>query len=169
MSLVGRLPGVLAARDLFLARLGIPPEVVPHLTFPSTFSAQATRRSCTRWECLHRRSSRLREGALGALVAVPRPAQGPPPQPGRACSPGRTVAVTGRVLRHRPGGRACGGAQGRDPLLLARRVAELEAVRDEIVSRGGTAQVYSVDLTDAESIDACVKQMLADHDASTCW
>ncbi|MBC7375046.1 MAG: SDR family oxidoreductase, partial [Frankiales bacterium] len=44
LSLLGRLPGMMAARDLFLARLGIPPEVVPHLTFASTFSADATRR-----------------------------------------------------------------------------------------------------------------------------
>ena len=35
----------------------------------------------------------------------------------------------------------------------------------EIVAAGGQASVYSVDLTEPESIDACVKQMLADHDA----
>lgn len=50
------------------------------------------------------------------------------------------------------------------PLLLARRTEELEVLRKEIADGGGQAHVYSVDLTEAESVDACVKQMLADHD-----
>jgi NAD(P)-dependent dehydrogenase (short-subunit alcohol dehydrogenase family) len=37
-------------------------------------------------------------------------------------------------------------------------------VRAEIEEKGGQAGVYSVDLTSEESIDACVKQMLGDHE-----
>ena len=44
LALAGRVPGAMAARDLLLARLGIPPEVLPHMTFTSEFSAVATRR-----------------------------------------------------------------------------------------------------------------------------
>ena len=48
LSLAGRVPGALAARDLLLARLGIPPEVLPHLTFPSEFDSRATRQELSR-------------------------------------------------------------------------------------------------------------------------
>ena len=165
MSLAGRLPGVLAARDLFLTRLGIPPEVVPHLTFPSTFSAKATRRE------LH---------ALG-VAAPPELSTYAPvlweywsqrldPLKARRRNPGgmlagRTVAVTGASSGIGREVALAVARKGGIPLLLARRVHELELVRDEIVAAGGRADVYSVDLTDAESIEACVKQMLADHGA----
>jgi short-subunit dehydrogenase len=55
--------------------------------------------------------------------------------------------------------------KGGIPLLVARRTEELEKLRAEIEAEGGRAGVYSVDLTSAESVDAAVKQMLADHDA----
>jgi NAD(P)-dependent dehydrogenase (short-subunit alcohol dehydrogenase family) len=77
---------------------------------------------------------------------------------------GRTVAVTGASSGI---GREVAlkvAERGGIPLLLARRTEELEKVRAEIEERGGVAAVYSVDLTSEESVDACVKQMLADHD-----
>ena len=165
MSLAGRLPGVLAARDLFLTRIGVPPEVVPHLTFSSTFASEATRRE------------------LHALGVAPPPefstyagvlwehwSQHLDPLKARRRNPGgmlagRTVAVTGASSGIGREVALAVARKGAVPLLLARRVAELEAVRDEIVAAGGQASVYSVDLTEPESIDACVKQMLADHDA----
>ena len=165
LSLVGRLPGVLAARDLFLTRVGVPPEVVPHLTFPSTFTAVATRRE------LH---------ALG-VAAPPEFASYAPllyahwaehldTLKARRRNPdgmlaGRTVAVTGASSGIGREVALAVARKGGIPLLLARRVTELEAVRDEIVGAGGQAGVYSVDLTSPSSIEACVERMLADHDA----
>ncbi|MCW2681703.1 MAG: short chain dehydrogenase [Frankiales bacterium] len=165
MSLLGRLPGVMAARDLFLARLGIPPEVVPHLTFPTTFSAQQTRR------VLHELGvAAPPELSTYAGVLWEHWSQHLDPLKARRRTPGgmlagRTVAVTGASSGIGREVALAVARKGGIPLLLARRVAELEAVRDEIVAAGGQADVYSVDLTDAESIDACVKQMLNDHDA----
>lgn len=54
--------------------------------------------------------------------------------------------------------------RGATILLLARREDELEQVRDTITSRGGTAYIYPVDLADSDSIDACAKSILAEHE-----
>jgi thioester reductase-like protein/short-subunit dehydrogenase len=164
LALAGRLPGVTGARDLLLARMGIPPEVVPHMTFAPTFSAVATRKELSRlgvaappelstyaqrlWDhwAAHLDPLKARRRRDGGLLA------------------GRTVAVTGASSGI---GREVAlkvAEKGGIPLLLARRTEELEKVRAEIEERGGRAAVYSVDLTSAESIDACVKAMLADHD-----
>ncbi len=165
LSLVSRLPGVLAARDLFLTRIGVPPEVVPHLTFPSTFVAESTRRELhalgvaappefsTYAPVLYEHWSEH----LDTLKARRRNPEG--------MLAGRTVAVTGASSGIGREVALAVARKGGIPLLLARRVAELEAVRDEIVAAGGQADVYSVDLTEPESIEACVKQMLADHKA----
>ncbi len=165
LGLLGRLPGVTAARDLALARLGVPPEVLPHLTFPSEFTSQATRRELHRlgvasppelstyvqrlWDYWSRELDPLqaRRRRTGGALA------------------GRTVAVTGASSGI---GRAVAlqvADKGGVPLLLARRTEELEKVRTEILAAGGKAEVYSVDLTSEESTSACVKQMLADHGA----
>ncbi len=164
LSLLSRVPGALTARDLVLARLGIPPEVLPHMTFPSEFAAVATRRELKRlgvaappefaayapvlWDYW--------SAHLDPLKARRRSADG--------VLAGRTVAVTGASSGI---GREVAlkvAAKGGIPLLLARRTEELEKVRAEIEELGGRAAVYSVDLTSQESIDACVKAMLADHD-----
>ncbi len=47
---------------------------------------------------------------------------------------------------------------------VARREDLLAQVVDQIVSSGGRAQAYPCDLTDADAVDALVKQVLADHD-----
>ena len=164
LQLLGRVPGALAARDLLLARMGIPPEVLPHLTFPSEFSALATRRELKRlgvdappelasyapvlWSywAEHLDPLKARRKREGGMLA------------------GRTVVVTGASSGI---GREVAikvAERGGIPLLLARRTEELEKVRAEIEERGGRAAVYSVDLTSEESIEACVKAMLADHD-----
>jgi len=165
LALAGRLPGVMAARDLFLARLGIPPEVLPHLTFPSHFSSQATRRELSALGV-----AAPPEFSTYAGVLWEHWSQHLDPLKARRRNPGgmlagRTVAVTGASSGIGREVALAVARKGGVPLLLARRVAELEAVRDEIVAAGGQAHVYSVDLTDAESIETCVKQMLADHDA----
>ena len=164
IALAGRVPGVTGARDLLLARLGIPPEVLPHMTFAPEFSAVATRQELTKlgvaappelstyaqrlWDywAAHLDPLKARRKRAGGVLA------------------GRTVAVTGASSGI---GREVAlkvAERGGIPLLLARRTEELEKVKAEIEAQGGHASVYSVDLTSAESIDACVKAMLADHD-----
>src|SRR5438309_5555555 len=54
-------------------------------------------------------------------------------------------------------------AAGGVPLLVARSVENLEEVRAEIVAAGGTAYVYSADLSDIDSIERLLERVLADH------
>lgn len=78
---------------------------------------------------------------------------------------GRTVMVTGASSGI---GRATALAvaeKGARVLLVARRLPELEDVREEIEDAGGAAEVYACDLTDLDAIDGLVKDVLAAHGA----
>ena len=78
---------------------------------------------------------------------------------------GRTVLVTGASSGI---GRATALAvaeKGARVLLVARRLPELEDVREEIEDAGGAAEVYACDLTDLDAIDRLVKDVLAAHGA----
>jgi NAD(P)-dependent dehydrogenase (short-subunit alcohol dehydrogenase family) len=48
-------------------------------------------------------------------------------------------------------------------VLVARSMDKLEETRAEIEAAGGTASVYSADLSDMDGIDDLVKRILADH------
>ena len=157
-----RLPALAAARDIALAELDIPPEVLPHLTFGATFSSAETRRALA--------GTGIASPEIGdyARVLVDwwrehlDPNRHRRPRPGGPLQ-GRRVVITGassgigretafKVAR-------AGGV----PLLVARRTEELEEVRTEIERDGGQAWVYSCDITDGESVDALVKAMINDH------
>ncbi|WP_116709483.1 SDR family oxidoreductase [Actinomycetospora cinnamomea] len=157
-----RLAPVAAARDIALAELDIPPEVLPHLTFGARFTTDDTRRALT--------GSGVTFPEIGdyapALVAWWRehldPNRHRRPRPGGPLQ-GRRVVITGassgigretafKVAR-------AGGV----PLLVARRTEELEEVKREIERDGGQGWVYSCDITDGESVDALVKTMINDH------
>ena len=56
-------------------------------------------------------------------------------------------------------------AAGGIPLLVARSADKLEETKQEIEAKGGTAYTYSADLSDLDSIDALVEQVLSDHPA----
>jgi NAD(P)-dependent dehydrogenase (short-subunit alcohol dehydrogenase family) len=164
LQLAGRLPGVGTAAELAAARMGIPPSVLPHSTFRPVFSTDQTREVLDSLGVppppeLETYAQRLYDHwaqHLDPLRARRRPSGGE--------LQGRTVIVTGASSGI---GRETAlriAERGGIPLLVARRTEELEKVRDEIEAAGGRAGVYSVDLTSAESVDAAVKQMLADHD-----
>ena len=157
-----RVPALAAARDIALAELDIPPEVLPHLTFGATFSSAETRRALA--------GTGIASPEIGdyARVLVDwwrehlDPNRHRRPRPGGPLQ-GRRVVITGassgigretafKVAR-------AGGV----PLLVARRTEELEEVRTEIERDGGQAWVYSCDITDGESVDALVKAMINDH------
>ena len=164
-QLAGRVPGVGTATELVAARLGIPPQVLPHSTFRPVFRTEQTRallddlgvapppefasyadRLYDYWADHLDPLRARRRNAAGELA-------------------GRTVVVTGASSGI---GRETAlriAERGGIPLLVARRTEELEKVKAEIEESGGRADVYSVDLTSAESVDAAVKQMLADHGA----
>lgn len=164
LGLLGQLPGVRGTAEVVAARLGIPPSVIPHSTFRPVFSSDATREvlaglgvapppelreyayTLYMYWASHLDPLRARRRTIGSPLN------------------GRTVVVTGASSGIGRTTALAVAARGGIPLLLARRAPELEEVRAEIVAAGGRAWVYTVDLTSNDSVDACVKQMLADHD-----
>ncbi|MGH3737216.1 MAG: SDR family oxidoreductase [Micromonosporaceae bacterium] len=161
-GLLGELPGAAAARDLVLRQVGIPAEVLPHLTFPTVFDSTATRELLAPSGI---KAPRFKHYA-GALYRYWReeldPNRARRGKPGGPLA-GRRVVITGASSGI---GRAAAiqvARKGGVPLLLARRTEELEKVRAEIEKQGGQAHVYSCDVTNPESVDAVVKQMIAEH------
>jgi NAD(P)-dependent dehydrogenase (short-subunit alcohol dehydrogenase family) len=76
---------------------------------------------------------------------------------------GRTVVITGASSGI---GRAAAkkiARAGGIPILVARSIDKLEETKAEIEAEGGTASVYSADLSDMDAIDDLVKRVLADH------
>ncbi|GAB3508024.1 thioester reductase-like protein [Amycolatopsis cihanbeyliensis] len=162
LRLTEHVPGVTIARDAVLERLGIPPVLLETMTFPSVFSSAATRRALA-----------------GSGVDVPRLADYAPvlwrywrehldPFRAREHGPrgeldGRHVVITGASSGIGRATALAVAAEGGIPLLVARRRAELEEVRDEIAAAGGYAAVYPADLTDEDSVHKAVEAMLSEH------
>ena len=164
LGLLGRLPGMQSTAEVVAARMGVPPQVIPHSTFRPVFASERTRAVLERlgveappefgdyaqtlymYWAQHLDPLRARRRTAGSPLN------------------GRKVIVTGASSGIGRTTALAVAARGGVPLLLARRLPELEALQAEIRAAGGRAHVYSVDLTDGDSVDACVKQMLADHD-----
>lgn len=162
VKLAEHVPGVTIMRDAVLDRLGIPPELLTTVTFEPRFDSTATRKALEgsgievpkladyadvlwRYWREHLDPFRARQHA------------------GRGQLDGRRVVITGASSGI---GRATAlkvAEAGGVPLLVARRQHELEEVRAEIEAAGGHAYIYPCDLTDGESVDKMVAQMLAEQ------
>ena len=159
---LGQLPEMVQLRDAVLTELGIPPEVLPHMGFRTVFDDTATRAALA-----------------GTGVRCPELADYGPAlyaywrehlDPNRARRPGprgpldrRTVMITGASSGIGRETALRVAAEGGMPLLVARRVDELEKVRAEIEEAGGQASVYACDITDADSVEALVQTVIGDH------
>jgi NAD(P)-dependent dehydrogenase (short-subunit alcohol dehydrogenase family) len=161
LSLLQQVPGVTLAEHVLFDRLAIPPEVVPHSTFPSVFDASAT---MAELEDTGITVPPLEDYAdvlwaywadnLDAVRARRKRPGGP--------LAGRTVVITGASSGIGAATAVAVAAQGATPLLVARSVDKLEEVKEQVAAAGGAARIYSCDITDAESVAATVKQMIAD-------
>jgi len=155
-------PVQLALRET-IGRVGVPSEVLGHVSFPSQFAARRTLRalrgsgiSCpdldsfapalwSYWED-HldedtARNDKLRETLGGKKVVIT----------GASSGIGRSTAL--KVAQ-------AGGV----PILVARGKDKLEETRDDIERTGGTAFVYACDLSDLEAIDALCDQLCSEHE-----
>jgi NAD(P)-dependent dehydrogenase (short-subunit alcohol dehydrogenase family) len=145
-----------------LGRLGIPPEVVAHTGFPSTFASVHTENALA--------SSGVACPPLESYASVlwdyweqnldPSTAQD---ARARRALRGRKVVITGASSGI---GRATAlkiAQAGGVPLMVARSKEDLEDLRSHIVSTGGEAMVYPCDLSDLEAIDRLSEQITADH------
>lgn len=161
-DVVGKVPEVLELRDAVLTEIGIPPEVLPHISFRTVFD-----------------DSQTRAALAGTGIRCPEFAEYAPqlyhywrdhldPNRARRHGPkgqldGRTVMITGASSGIGRETALRVAAEGGVPLLVARRGEELEKVRAEIEEAGGRASVYSCDITDADSVDKLVGDAMADH------
>lgn len=161
-GLLGQVPEVVQLRDAVLTELGIPPEVLPHMGFRTVFDDTDTR------DALAGTGIRCPEFRDYAPVLYDYwrehldPNRARRPGPGGPLA-GRTVMITGASSGIGRETALRVAAEGGIPLLVARRVDELEKVRAEIEEAGGRASVYSCDITDEDSVDALVGAVLGDH------
>ena len=163
LALASALPPWRQMRNLALRELGIPSEVLAHMELVPRFDT-------------HQAGSALAGSALEQPPPLDEYAarlwdywereMDPNIRRGRTLKEalgGRHVMITGASSGI---GRSTAlklAAAGGVPLLVARSVENLEEVRAEIVAAGGTAYVYSADLSDVESIERLLERVLADH------
>jgi NAD(P)-dependent dehydrogenase (short-subunit alcohol dehydrogenase family) len=164
LSMLMKLPQLRDVRRTVLEDVGIPEEVIAHMALKPQFDTRDTERALAGsgievpelhtyagvlWDFWERKldPDLYKDRTFGHVVN------------------GRTVVITGASSGI---GRATAlkvAQAGGIPLLVARGVEKLEALRAEIEAAGGTAHVYSADLSDTDAIDDVVARMLADHPA----
>jgi NAD(P)-dependent dehydrogenase (short-subunit alcohol dehydrogenase family) len=164
ISMLMKLPQARELRRTVLADFGIPDEIVEHMALKPQFDTRDTERalegSGIEVPDLHDYADRLWdywERNLDPDLFKDRSFE--------AAINGRTVVITGASSGI---GRASAlkiAAAGGIPLLVARGIEKLEALKEEIEAAGGTAHVYSADLSDMDAIDDVVARMLNDHPA----
>jgi len=164
LSMLMRLPQLRDIRRTVLADLGIPEEVVEHMALKPQFDTRDTERALASsgievpqletyadklWDYWERNldPDLFKDRSFESTIN------------------GRTVIITGASSGI---GRATAlkvAAAGGIPLLVARGMEKLEALREEIEAAGGTAHVYSADLSEMDAIDEVVQRIIADHPA----
>ena len=162
-ELVDWVPGAAIARDAVLDRLGIPPVVLSVSEFHATFESASTERALA--------GSGIEVPALSDYAGVLWRYWREHLDPFRARRHGQGGELDGRRIVITGASSGIGRSTalkvaelGGIPLLVARRAAELEELRDEIRAQGGDAYAYPCDLTDEESVNKAVAAMLAEHD-----
>ncbi|MBE1575163.1 SDR family oxidoreductase [Amycolatopsis roodepoortensis] len=159
-----RVPGGRPARAAVLAELGIPLEVLPHLSmevdFDTSVTTAALEGSGITLPPLKEYAGPLYRYWLEHLDPD-RGRRRPGPEP----LDGRKVLITGASSGIGRASALAVAAKGAEVILVARRADELEQVREQIVAAGGKASAYPCDLTDGGAVDALVKDVLAAHGA----
>ncbi len=161
-SMLMQLPQLKDMRKSMLADLDIPEDVITNGGFRCTFDTRDTERALAGtgvvlpelesyadklwdyWE-RHLDPDLFKDRSLHAALN------------------GRTVVITGASSGIGRSAALKIAAAGGIPLLVARGIEKLEETKAEIEAAGGTAHVYTADLSDMESIDKLVEQILADH------
>jgi NAD(P)-dependent dehydrogenase (short-subunit alcohol dehydrogenase family) len=164
---IGRLmalPAAKGVRKAILADFGIPDEIIGHIALTPQFDTRDTERALTgsgiEVPPLAAYATKLWdywERNLDPDLFKDRSLQG--------AVTGKTVLITGASSGI---GRAAAikiARAGGIPLLVARSADKLQETQREIEDLGGTAHSYTADVSEPDSVDELVKQVLADHPA----
>jgi NAD(P)-dependent dehydrogenase (short-subunit alcohol dehydrogenase family) len=162
VSLMLSLPALKNVRSSILADLGLPEEVLEHVGFSAQFDTRDAERALSGsgievppldgyadriWDYWERNldpdlfRDRSFEGAVN----------------------GRTVLITGASSGIGKAAALKIARAGGIPILVARSIDKLEEAKAEIEAEGGTASIYSADLSDVDAIDDLVTRILAEH------
>jgi short-subunit dehydrogenase/thioester reductase-like protein len=158
-----RIAPVHLALDQTIGRLGIPPEVLEHVSFPSVYASRSTQKALagsgisvpdlesyastlwSYWEETLDDSIRRDSSTVKALS-------------------GKTVVITGASSGIGLVTSVQVAKAGGIPILVARGQDKLQETKRLIESQGGTAYCYPCDLSDMHAIDALTKQLSEDFD-----
>jgi NAD(P)-dependent dehydrogenase (short-subunit alcohol dehydrogenase family) len=164
LSYAMKIPALQGIRRGFLADLGIPEEALANAEMRTRFDARDTQRALTgsgiELPPLERYSEKLWdywERNLDPDLFKDRSFEG--------AVNGKTVVITGASSGiGRAAALKIAGAGG-IPILVARSLDKLEEAKAEIAAAGGTAYVYSCDLSDYDAIERLVEQLRSEHAA----
>ncbi len=161
-GVIGNLPPVKRFTQMVMKDLGIPREVLKYISYPTRFDTREAERALKGsgitvpplesyawrlwdyWE-RHLDPDLFLDHSLSGRVK------------------GKLVLITGGSSGI---GRAAAikiAAAGARTIVVARKQEELDSVRAEIESSGGTCHTYSADIAELEECDKLVARVLADH------
>ena len=156
-------PGVHLALSQTIGRLGIPPEVLEHVSFPSIYASRSTEKALSGsgisvpdlesyastlwsyWEEMLDDSIKDDAAVVKALT-------------------NKNVVITGASSGIGLVTAVQIAKAGGVPILIARGVDKLESTKRLIERQGGTAYAYQCDLSDLDAIDALTKQLRQDFE-----
>ncbi len=161
-SMLMKLPQLQSIRKSFLADLGIPDEVIGHMALVPQFDTRDTERALAGsgiavppldsyatllWDYWERNldPDLHKDRSLAASVK------------------GKRVLITGGSSGIGAEAARQVAAAGGVPIIVARSLDKLLEVQTEIQEAGGTCHVATCDLSDLESIDQLVKDVLENH------
>lgn len=161
-GLLMAVPGAHTARRLALGELGVPDEIVEYISLTARFD-----------------TTEARAALAGSGIEVPPfssyvdrlweywehhldPDLAKPPNYERAIR-GKTVLITGASSGIGKATALKVARAGGTPILIARGVEKLEETRREIEHEGGVAYTYAADISDPDSVDRLLEQLLAEH------
>ncbi len=176
---IGRLPPVKALGERLVSRMGIPPEVVAYINYPTHFDSSKTQRLLAEediicppfdsyapalwdyWLHFLRKDSTSIVGEIDTLFnrMIGRPTLAVL----RRKVKDKVVVVTGATSGI---GKECALRLARADatvILVARTVEKLDETLAEIAAQGGTAKAYSCDVSDMDSCDKLVADVLSDY------
>jgi short-subunit dehydrogenase len=163
-SMLMALPAAKGVRRAILADFGIPEEVLGHIALTAEFDTRDTERALAGSGIsvppLDRYAARLWdywERNLDPDLFKDRSFEG--------AANGKTVLITGASSGIGKAAAFKIARAGGIPILVARSTDKLEETKREIEDMGGTAYVYSADISDPDSVDELVASVLADHPA----